>query len=212
MAWLIWDKMCLPKDEGGLGFRDLKAFNLTLLAKQGWQLQTNTTSLVHRVFKAWYFPKGNFLSIKLENHPSYAWQSIIAAQPIIQRGHHWQVGNGHSLQIWRDKWLTQPSTFTLTSRPLTVPYDAKVSILINPHTRAWRTNMVSQFFSPMDVAIILSIPLSYQLPYDRMVWAFAPKGNFTVQSIYRLALDMVNSTANVEASDNHQRSLFWKTL
>ena len=72
--------------------------------------------------------------------------------------------------------------------------------------------MVSQFFSPMDVAIILSIPLSYQLPYDRMVWAFAPKGNFTVQSIYRLALDMVNSTANVEASDNHQRSLFWKTL
>lgn len=35
MAWLSWDKMCTPKDEGGTVFQDLKAFNLVLLAKQG---------------------------------------------------------------------------------------------------------------------------------------------------------------------------------
>ena len=121
MAWLSWDKMCLPKDEGGLGFRDLKAFTLALLAKQGWRLQTNITLLVHKVFKAQYFPEGDFLSAKLSNHPSYTWRSIMASQPIIQTGHCWQVGNGHSLQIWRDKWLIQPSTFSLTSRSPTVP-------------------------------------------------------------------------------------------
>lgn len=33
--WLAWEKLCFPKDEGGLGFRNLYAFNLALLTKQG---------------------------------------------------------------------------------------------------------------------------------------------------------------------------------
>ena len=39
--------VCTPKKEGGLGFHDLKVFNLSLLAKQGWRLQINTSSLVY---------------------------------------------------------------------------------------------------------------------------------------------------------------------
>ena len=64
IAWSSWDKICVPKNEGGLGFRDLKAFNLTLLAKQGWRLQTNTSSLVHRVSKLGTFWRGTSLVLK----------------------------------------------------------------------------------------------------------------------------------------------------
>ena len=71
-VWLSWEAMCKLKDRGGLGFQDLGSFNLALLAKQGWRLQTNPNSLFSRVYKAKYFPKCNFAEATMGWNSSYA--------------------------------------------------------------------------------------------------------------------------------------------
>ena len=68
---MSWEKMCLPKDQGGIGFKDLEKFNLALLAKQGWRLQTNSSSLFYRVYKAKYFSGCDFIDVEMGRHPSY---------------------------------------------------------------------------------------------------------------------------------------------
>ena len=61
MAWMIWDKLRLPKPMGGMGFKDMRAFNQALLAKQAWRLLDCPDSLCAHLLKARYFPNGNLV-------------------------------------------------------------------------------------------------------------------------------------------------------
>lgn len=47
--WIKWEKLCKAKKNGGLGFRNLRAFNIALLAKQIWHIQTQNQSLMAKV-------------------------------------------------------------------------------------------------------------------------------------------------------------------
>ena len=64
--------MCRAKRDGGMGFRDLHAFNLAMLAKQGWRMLEEPSSLMARVYKAKYFPKSDVRGASIGSNPSYA--------------------------------------------------------------------------------------------------------------------------------------------
>lgn len=80
MHWMGWWKLCIPKKHEGMGFRDLHAFNLAMLAKQTWWLIANPESLCAQVLKAKYFPTTATLKAGPKKGSSFTWQSLWLAR------------------------------------------------------------------------------------------------------------------------------------
>ena len=85
VAWLSWKKLCKSKLKGGMGFRNLQAFNLAMLAKQGWRLLENPNSLVARMYRAKYYPYGDVLKASLGSSPSFTWRSIMQGLKVMRK-------------------------------------------------------------------------------------------------------------------------------
>ena len=147
-----------------MGFKKLKEFNLALLAKQGWRLQQAHDSLVYKVLKAKYFPTTEFSQIVLGNNPSFTWQSIMCAQPIIKYGLQWRLGNGERIRIWGDRWMPKPSIFMVSSPRLFMPQDMKVGELIDKEEASQKVGPIDALFLPHEAEVIKAIPISNNLP------------------------------------------------
>lgn len=77
--WLKWEALKESKRDGGLGFKDLNAFNVALLAKQVWQLLTQPDTLLSRLLKARYYSNKGVLDAEAAAGCSYTWRSISSA-------------------------------------------------------------------------------------------------------------------------------------
>ncbi|PNX92881.1 ribonuclease H [Trifolium pratense] len=97
-----WSKVCTQKKNGGMGFRDLRAFNEALLAKQGWRLITNPNSLVAQILKA-------------KTHPdTLTWDGTQDGNYTMKSGYHaimhWNnqsnnaTSSNNSKEIWKVLW------------------------------------------------------------------------------------------------------------
>ncbi|KAK4383356.1 putative mitochondrial protein [Sesamum angolense] len=84
--WIAWNQLCFRKLEGGLGFRNLEAFNLALLGKQLRHLLSRLESLVSKVLKAKYYPRIHLFEAQIGTRPSYTWRSLFAAFELLKAG------------------------------------------------------------------------------------------------------------------------------
>lgn len=97
--------MCVAKEAGGLGFRKLMEFNISIFAKQCWRLLNNENPLVTSCMKAKYYPNGDLLTAKLGVNLNYMWRSILASQDVVMRGCRRRIGDGSQTEIWKVPWL-----------------------------------------------------------------------------------------------------------
>jgi hypothetical protein len=158
--WMSWSRMGIPKNRGGMGFRDLGSFNTTLLAKQGWRLLKSPISLAARILKAKYFPNGSFLKAKLGSKPSFAWRSIYGARDLLEAGLFWRIGNGKEVCIWGNSWIPQHSTYRIFSNPRDMDPNTKVEALINWERGWWNQELLDTLFTEEESFAIKKMPIN----------------------------------------------------
>ncbi|KAL6136612.1 hypothetical protein ACLB2K_061907 [Fragaria x ananassa] len=209
--WRSWERLCVPKHEGGLGFKNLHWFNLAMLAKQGWRLIQNSNSLIASLYKAIYFSTGDFFSAELGSRPSFSWRSILSARKVLTQGLRWRVGTGDQIDIWNHKWISDSFPRCPSSPP---PRDAPklVAELIDPITRTWDIQKLERCFSSADVDLILSIPLSRRPIADKLIWHFHKKGIFTTKSAYFVAKNIAIGTVLAPLTPVDPMCKLWKAI
>ena len=182
MHWKSWDKLCVPKDTGGLGFKDLTNFNTAMLGKQLWRLIEKPNTLFARVFKGRYYMNASPVEPIRSYSPSYGWRSIIFARSLVSKGLIKRVRICSSISVWNDPWIptTRPRP---ANKNLHNSYpDLTVDSLINLESQTRNLQAIRALVDPHDAKIIESIPLSRNQLEDRNGWHFTNNGKYTVQS------------------------------
>ena len=173
------------KDEDGLGFKDLRALNLSLLAKQCWQLSTQTHSLFYKVFRGKYFQNGDIMSATIGTNPSWAWWSLLEGRKVLEKGIKWKVGNGCNINVYEDPWLSNTYPFRIAS---TIQYNLDIVLVkqLMNEDGSWNVDLIDANF-PQDVAMQIR-KISPSGLEDKLRWCLNKGGRFTVASGYKMAL------------------------
>ena len=189
-----------------MGFRDIHAFNLALLAKQVWRLIHQNHSLFFRVYKARYFPNCSFMEAELGNNQSYVWQSLLGARDILKEGTQWKVGDGQSISVSAHRWLSHKPIFLGEQQ-----HNLMVKDLIDAHTFQWDKEKIHDLFAHWTRMEILSIPLQSNPTHDVLVWKGNKSHSFSVESAYQVAIKLQEQN-QVEHSTAGKERTHWRKI
>ncbi|OMO80722.1 reverse transcriptase [Corchorus capsularis] len=118
----------------------------------------------------------------------------------------WRIGNGQTVDIWRDRWLAKPPSYQPAPRPGTVLQNNLVSSLFN-NDGYWDDDLLSKLFEDEDVYRILCIPLHLSSA-DRLIWNHSVDGHYTIRSGYHVARRILGK----EVAEVGARSVMWRLI
>ncbi|MCH90777.1 ribonuclease H protein, partial [Trifolium medium] len=221
VCWVSWDRICQPKDKGGLGLKNLELFNASLLCKWKWRCLIDKVAPWYELLR---FRYGSLVANVLYEegremlkHASIWWRDLWSIGSEDEGGWFGNninnvLGDGNEIGFWKEKWLGTTSLRAL------FPYlynkssqqDNVISAMgsWNIDTWTWKLMWADELtVSESVIAAELLAMLQQVRPtidsFDRCRWIPHSAGLFSVKSAYlqlqnRYALEEINGfTAKV---------------
>ena len=194
-----WDKVCTPKEKGGLGVKSLTIFNKALLGKWLWRFGMEDHHLWRRVLVAKYgVDLGGWQTSRIRGpHGCGVWKGIMLGWNDYFQHIEFVVGLGNRIRFWQDKWCGDralldrfPTLYACSSqREVTID-----SVLMRPAAGGpcewnvtfgrdfndWEIDLVVDFFQ-----LLASNTPSNEGP-DGLRWKGRKDGVFASRSFYQV--------------------------
>jgi hypothetical protein len=111
IALVSWDKLCRPKEQGGLGLRDPFIMNKVLSAKIWWRWLKIPKDLWARLWRKKYAPnvaEKNLIRWNEDNPGSLIWTAARQNRQLVTEHAFWEIRNGKTTLFWQDSWQQWP--------------------------------------------------------------------------------------------------------
>ncbi|XP_026459755.1 uncharacterized protein LOC113360462 [Papaver somniferum] len=193
---ISWKNANKPKEEGGLGFKDLKLFNRALLAKSAWRICTDNTSICAQSLKAKYFSDGRIFDSKENSNFTGSWKSIRSELPFIKNNTCWCIGNGKTILIWSYKWIPELSTRPSPKQGCSNFQDYNYVYQLFSDSGGWNQTLIFALFEAPVERLVLNTSIHMNHP-DRLVWTPERNRSFSVKSAYRKMYEEQNTDQSI---------------
>ncbi|XP_015946638.1 uncharacterized protein LOC107471660 [Arachis duranensis] len=205
--WKSWDKICVSKKDGGIGFKDLYSQNIAHLAKQAWRILDNPNAIWVQVLKAIYYPNKDFKDVKAGKAASWMWKSIIQGRDFLLRNGRWLIGNGSKVRIEEDRWI-----MNMDKNVIIRNNDIKFVKDLIVEGEGWNMNKLRMYFDGALVDKIIRTPVSLFGREDKFSWPFRSDGMYTIKSGYHVARSEGSLGSNNNPSTSDDFRLLWQEI
>ncbi|KAL8107498.1 hypothetical protein AgCh_024056 [Apium graveolens] len=176
-AKVSWQKLCLPKYEGGLGIRDPEEWNHSQLLCHLCKIVSRKDSLWVQWVLSTHLKHSSIWLVTMPNDCSWIWRQILQLRDSARRFISFDIGNGANTFLWMDPWwqnecLANHSNDNVCLQARST-MTAKVSSIINLGT--WRLpqlNSSLHHFNPKLISWIntFNFPTIDSSKSDRVTW------------------------------------------
>jgi len=136
--------------------------NIALIAKIGWRVLHDISSLLVQVVRkkykvgliqdqSWMVAKSNWSS---------TWRSVgIGIREVVYPGYSWVIGDGRQIRFWRDKWLSSTPLLDEVIGDLQEGYESQMAHDLWNDGAGWDLQRISPYVTKVKRLELASIVL-----------------------------------------------------
>ncbi|XP_075107032.1 uncharacterized protein LOC142180014 [Nicotiana tabacum] len=182
--WTKWENLCLPKEEGGIGFRSLFDVSKALFSKLWWRFRTTKSMWSNFIWNK-YCKKEQPTLVQFREG-SHVWRKMLEARGEVEHEILWVLNRG-TTSVWHENWTGLGSLYHVVPPQFIINEELDEVVELTQGT-GWNDQVLDNYF-PEDIANHIREEVYFDKSndyWDTPIWIPTASGKFTLNNARQL--------------------------